>query len=111
MAEKIPQDMQEVNDQVTLMQARGFDVTPEDVIQEALKLGFQSIVDDRLDGNYDTVRWDADLNALQLVGFDDELEGETKPAEGEPSFVEQFKENPSRLWFKLDNEAGRIIGR
>ncbi|WP_057788775.1 hypothetical protein [Weissella minor] len=109
--QKIPQDMQEVADQVTLMQARGFDVSETDVIREALKAGFQAIVDDRMDGNYDTVRWDDEFFALQIVSFGDELEGEAKPAEGEADFVEQFKVNANQVWFKLDNVAAKVIGR
>ncbi|SUP52397.1 Uncharacterised protein [Weissella viridescens] len=44
MAEpKIPQDMQEVKDQVILMNARGFEVSEDDVIREALKAGFKRL--------------------------------------------------------------------
>ncbi|RRG18468.1 hypothetical protein D3P96_00320 [Weissella viridescens] len=112
MAEpKIPQDMQEVTDQVILMNARGFEVSEDDVIREALKAGFQAIVNDRMDGNYDTVRWDDDFSGLQIVGIDDSIEGEIQPADGEPSFIEQFKEDPNKVWFKLDNAAASIIGR
>lgn len=112
MAEqKVPEDMQEVEDQVVLMRARGFEVSEDDVIREALKNGFQALVDDRLDGNYDTVRWDDDLKGLQIVSFDDTVEGEIRPAEDEASFIDQFKTDASKVWFKLDDAAGKIIGR
>ena len=53
----IPEDMTQVADRVALMAARGFPVNEDDVIKEALKLGFQDIVDERMEGNYYTVRW------------------------------------------------------
>jgi hypothetical protein len=49
--QKIPEDMQDVRDRVALMAGRGFPVSEEDVIKEALKAGFQSIVDEKMDGH------------------------------------------------------------
>lgn len=107
----LPEDMTQVADRVALMAARGFPVSEDDVIKEALKLGFQDIVDERMEGNYYTVRWDEEFNALQVFGIENSFEGEAKPEEGKPSFIEQFKANSMNAWLALDRAASKIIGR
>lgn len=109
--QKIPEDMQDVRARVALMAGRGFPVSEEDVIKEALKAGFQSIVDEKMDGNYYTVRWDESFNALQVFGMDNELIGSAVPKEGSASFIEQFEVNATNTWYALDKDALKIIGR
>lgn len=109
--EKIPEDMQDVRDRVALMAGRGFTVSEEDVIKEALKAGFQSIVDEKMDGNYYTVRWDEKFNALQILGMDNELVGSAVPKEAGPDFIKQFEANATNTWYALDKEALKVIGR
>ncbi|SCB84839.1 hypothetical protein [Weissella bombi] len=109
--EKIPEDMQDVRDRVALMAGRGFTVSEEDVIKEALKAGFQSIVDEKMDGNYYTVRWDEKFNALQILGMDNELVGSAVPKEDGPDFIKQFEANATNTWYALDKEALKVIGR
>lgn len=41
--QKIPEDMQDVRDRVDLMAGRGFTVSEEDVIKEALKKAFNQL--------------------------------------------------------------------
>lgn len=108
---KIPEDMEQVRDRVAVMAGRGFPVEEDDVIKEALKLGFQDIVDERMEGNYFTVRWDEDFRALQVYGLASAYEGEAKPEDDKPSYVEQFKKNAMDVWFQLDRAASQIIGR
>jgi hypothetical protein len=108
---KIPEDMEQVRDRVAVMASRGFPVAEDDVIKEALKLGFQDIVDERMEGNYFTVRWDEDFRALQVYGLASAYEGEAKPEDDKPSYVEQFKMNAMDVWFQLDRAASKIIGR
>lgn len=107
----IPENMNDVRDRVVLMQARGFEVTEDDVIKEALRNGFQDIIDDRADGAYFTIRWDETFTELWVVGMDSELEGKATPNEKFGSFVTQFKENASDVWFALDAASRKIIGR
>ena len=109
--EKIPEDMQDVRDRVSLMAGRGFTVSEEDVIKEALKAGFQSIVDEKMDGNYYTVRWDENFNALQILGMDNELVGSAVPKEGESDFIKQFETNATNTWYALDKAALKVVGR
>ena len=109
--QKIPEDMQDVRDRVDLMAGRGFPVSEEDVIKEALKKGFQSIVDEKMDGNYYTVRWDEAFHDLQVLVIDNELVGSAKPKADGPDFIKQFKTNATNTWFVLDKDALAIIGR
>lgn len=109
--QKIPEDMQDVRDRVALMAGRGFTVSEEDVIKEALKLGFQSIVDEKMDDNYYTVRWDESFHDLQVLGIDNELVGSATPKDDGPDFIKQFEINATNTWFTLDKEALAIIGR
>ena len=109
--QKIPEDMTQVAERVALMTERGFPVAEEDVIKEALRAGFQSIVDERLDGNYYTVRWDEEFNALQMYDLDNAFVGEVKPDDGRPSYVDQFKQDAMGVWFTLDRAVGKVIGR
>ncbi|MDR3190745.1 MAG: hypothetical protein LBT80_05990 [Lactobacillaceae bacterium] len=108
---KIPETMEEVDAQVALMSERGFPVTQDDVIKEALKAGFQDIVDERMEGSYYSVRWDAEFKALEVYNFDTGLVGRAVPADGGADFIAQFKANAMGVWFTLDKEAGKIIGR
>ena len=87
------------------------DESQEDVIKEALKKGFQSIVDEKMDGNYYTVRWDEAFHDLQVLGIDNELVGSAKPKADGPDFIKQFKINATNTWFVLDKDALAIIGR
>ena len=107
----IPEDMTQVADRVALMAARGFPVSEDDVIKEALKLGFQDIIDERMEGNYFTVRWDEDFRALQVFGIGNAYEGEAKPEDEQPSYIDQFKANAMNVWLALDRAASKIIGR
>lgn len=107
----IPENMNDVRDRVILMNARGFEVTEEDVIREALRAGFQDIIDGRADGAYFTVSWDDAFTDLWVMGIDSELEGKAVPSEKYGNFVEQFKNNPSEVWFALDTASRKIIGR
>lgn len=107
----IPENMSDVRDRVVLMQARGFDVTEDDVIKEAIRAGFQDIVDERADGAYFTVRWDENSTELLVLGIDSELEGKAVPTEKIGSYTEKFKESPSDVWFALDAAVRKIIGR
>jgi len=107
----IPEDMNDVRDRVVLMQARGFDVSEDDVIKEAIRAGFQDIVDERADGAYFTVRWDEAFNELLVLGIDSELEGKATPTEKIGNYVEAFKQNSSDVWFALDAAVRKIIGR
>ena len=107
----IPENMSDVRDRVILMQARGFDVTEDDVIREALRAGFQDIVDYRADGAYFTIRWDDTFTELWILGVDSEIEGKAVPGEKYNSFVEQFKNDASEVWFALDSAARKAIGR
>ena len=108
---RIPEDMAEVQERVAVMTERGFPVKVDDVIKESLKLGLQDIVDERMEGNYYTIRWDENYFGLQLFGIDNEVIGIVKPAEGKSDYVAQFKENAANVWFQLDTEVGKIIGR
>lgn len=107
----IPENMSDVRDRVILMNARGFEVNEDDVIREALRAGFQDIIDGRADGAYFTIRWDDAFNELWIMGIDNDLEGKAVPSEKMGSFVEQFKINASEVWFALDTAARKAIGR
>lgn len=107
----IPENMSDVRDRVILMNARGFEVTEDDVIRETLRAGFQDIIDGRADGAYFTIRWDDTFTELWILGIDTELEGKAVPGEKFDSFVEQFKINASEVWFALDSAARKAIGR
>lgn len=107
----IPENMSDVRDRVILMNARGFEVEEDDVIREAIRAGFQDIIDGRADGAYFTIRWDDTFTELLILGIDTELEGKAVPGEKFDSFVEQFKKNASDVWFALDAAARKAIGR
>ncbi len=108
---KIPEDMQAVGQRVQTMTERGFPVSEVDVIKEALKDGLQSIVDERMEGNYYYVRWDSDFNGLSIFDAVNDLVGEIKPQDGQANFIEQFKDNAEQVWLLLDQETGKFVGR
>ncbi|MCM0582008.1 hypothetical protein H9L19_03880 [Weissella diestrammenae] len=108
---RIPESMTEVMDQVDQMTRAGFPVKVDDVVKEALKNGFQSLLDERMDGHYYSVHWDSAFEALDVFGSGEELVGQAKPAPDQDSWITQFKTNADVVWFNLDRAAGKLIGR
>ena len=52
-----------------------------------------------------------DFRALQVFGIGNAYEGEAKPEDEQPSYIEQFKANAMNVWLALDRAASKIIGR
>ena len=109
---KLPEDMEAVLERVDLMTKRGFPVSVDDVIKETLKAGVQSIVDERMEGNYYAVRWNDNFTAFDLFdSINNDAVGEIKAADANVDYIEQFKLNSEVLWFTLDQQIGKLLGR
>lgn len=108
---QIPEDMAAVAARVQLMTDRGFPVSTDDVIREALKAGLQAIVNERMEGNYYYVRWDEQFWGLDVLDLVDELVGQVQPKSKQSNFIEQFKADADQVWFDFDQTAGSFIGR
>jgi len=108
---KIPETMEEVQARVTAMTQAGFPVSEDDVIKEAIKNGFQSLMDERMEGHYYTIHWNSEFTALDVFGSAEEMVGSALPEKGQASWVDQFKANADFTWFNLDKAAGKLIGR
>ena len=106
---KIPENLEEVQNQITLMKERGFEVSEDDVIRDSLLRGLQNLVDIRSDGHYYTVHWTPE-NSFEMRGIGAVVEGHIEP-KTDKNFVEEFKENSPLLWDYLGNQAAKIIGR
>lgn len=105
---KVPMTLEAVKDRVTLMDARGFKITEDEVIDQSIKEGLQAIVDELLDGEYFTVQL-VNPKTFDILGIKGDLEGKIL-AKGS-SFVQDFKDNADRLWDSLWSQADKIVGR
>lgn len=106
---KIPENLEEVQNQITLMKERGFEVGVDDVIRNSLLSGLQNLIDIRTDGHYYTVHWTAE-NTFEIRGIGSVIEGHIQP-KSDLNFVEEFKNNAPLLWDYLGDQISDIVGR
>ncbi|MDI4584798.1 hypothetical protein FCS82_06990 [Oenococcus sp. UCMA 14587] len=106
--EKIPETIEDVKEHVVLMKSRGFLISEEQVISQAIKDGLQAIVNDLMDGEYFTVQL-INSKTFVILGISGEAEGKIT-AQGN-SFNSDFKKNSDRLWDYFWDQAEKIVGR
>ncbi|MFT8878649.1 MAG: hypothetical protein ABF913_03690 [Oenococcus sp.] len=105
---KVPATIEAVRDRVTLMNARGFKITEDEVIDQSIKEGLQAIVDELLDGDYFTIQL-INPRTFDILGLKGNLEGQIF-AKGS-SFTQDFKNNADQVWDSLWDQADKIVGR
>lgn len=91
----VADDYQEVKDQVAILNARGANVTEEQVIERTLLRGLEQIMDYRMDGTFYNVKWN-DKKELEIYDVYHELAGTIAPKG--TSLVEDFKQDDQGLW-------------
>ncbi|CAK8054824.1 hypothetical protein [Eupransor demetentiae] len=104
----VAEDLQTVKDQVAILTARGFDVTEDQVMADALQRGLQEMVDERLGAGYDTVKW-SDKQELQIWDMYNELVGTLSP-QGD-SLLDDFRQNDDKIWDYFHEQLRRIVSR
>lgn len=102
----IPENMEEVAMKVAQNQVHGRQVSPDEVIHDAVRDILQALLDDALEGHYDDVKWNgAQLEVTDAMG----AEVATVTATGS-SFEEEFKSDPDQLKTHLADEVTKIVG-
>lgn len=92
---EVADDYQQVKDQVAILNARGENVTEDQMIKRTLKRGLEEILDYRMDGSYYTVAWD-DQGNLVLTDVYNKPAGVIKPIKD--SLIEDFKRDDQGVW-------------
>lgn len=102
----IPESMEEVAMKVAQYQVHGQQITPEQVIRDAVKETFQALLDDALEGHYDDVHWlDGQLQVTDAMGEEVAVIN-SKHAD----FITSFKQDPAALKEYLANQVAKIVG-
>lgn len=106
MSEYIPENMEEVAVQVAKRQVHGEQVTPEEVIKQAVPDILQALLDEALEGRYDEVKSTGDkLIVTDAMG---EKVGVVTPSG--KSFVDDFKNDSDSLIAYLESQVAKIVG-
>lgn len=106
MSAYIPENMEEVVVQVAKHQVHGEQVTPEEVIEQAVPDILQALLDEALEGRYDEVKRDGDkLIVTDAMG---EQVGVVTP--NGKSFVDDFKADSDALIGYLESQVAKLVG-
>lgn len=106
MSMYVPESMEEVAMKVAQYQVHGQQVTPEQVIHDAVRDTLQALLDDALEGHYDDVHWvDDQLKVTDSMGADVAL---VSPEHTD--FVADFKQDPSAVKDYLADQVAKMVG-
>ncbi|WP_441775992.1 hypothetical protein ACRYJE_01565 [Limosilactobacillus fermentum] len=106
MSEYVPENMEEVAVQVAKRQVHGENVTPEEVIHQAVPDILQALLDDALEGCYDEVKWSGDhLVVTDAMG----KQIGTVESQSE-SFIDDFKADADALIDRFETVTSRLVG-
>ncbi|MCK8637938.1 hypothetical protein [Fructobacillus fructosus] len=104
----VADDYQQVKDQVAILNARGEQVTEDQVIKRTLKRSLEQILDYRMDGTFYTVAWD-DQGNLALTDVYGKPAGVIKPIN--ESLIEDFKRDDQGVWDHFNLAIMKSIAR
>ncbi|MDF7627598.1 hypothetical protein PUF88_06730 [Lactobacillaceae bacterium L1_55_11] len=104
----VAEDWQQVLDQVAILNARGHEISVDEVAALTLKRGLQEILDNRTDGTFYTVAWDSDGN---LVVYDIYRDPAATLHPKGASLTQDFKDNAAGVWDYFNDQARALVGR
>ncbi|MBS9335213.1 hypothetical protein LQZ24_03635 [Fructobacillus sp. M1-13] len=105
---EVADDYQQVQDQLAILNARGEDVTEDQLIKRTLKRGLEEILDYRMDGTYYRVAWDEAGN-LSLTDVYGNKAGVITPIKN--SLIEDFKADDQGVWDHFNLAIMKSIAR
>lgn len=108
MSIQIPQNMAEVQVQLTERRNQGEQISEDTIIKNAVKDILQALMDEALEGHYDDVKWDADEHDLIICDIMGKPVGKASPAK--ESFIADFKADPDTLMLRFDDVVTKIVG-
>ncbi|MDF7637207.1 hypothetical protein PT274_02860 [Leuconostocaceae bacterium ESL0958] len=106
---EVADDYQTVKDQVAILNARGEEVSEDDVLRRTLKAGLEEILDYRLGGTYYKVLWN-EAGGLDLVDVYGERAGQINPLAGQ-SLQDAFRADDQGVWDRFNDELKQLVSR
>ncbi|WP_461239732.1 hypothetical protein [Paucilactobacillus sp. N302-9] len=106
MSIEIPENMEEVAMRQAQLKVRGQEKSADDIIAQALLDTLQILIDQELDGHYDTVAFEApDLVITDLMH-----EEVARLAPEKERLIDDFKDNAEQLFDRLETTARKAAG-